>query len=197
MDEHLTEIHLRKALAAGLELDLSDPNLAETPHRIAKMWVREFFKTLDSKEEGFSNLTSFPNDRAYNQIIMLDRIHFTSMCSHHFLPFSGLAWLAYIPNKKLVGASKPSRLIDFFSRKPQLQETLGYEIIDEFNKKAEPKGCMVVIRGVHGCMSSRGVLQYSGAGMMTSAVSGVFDTDAKARSEGMDLIKISLMVHDI
>lgn len=196
MDQDLTTKHIAKALAEGLGLDLSDPNLLGTPSRIAKMWVQEFFSTLDNAD-GFDNLTVFPNEREYDQIILLDRIHFVSMCSHHFLPFKGLAWLAYIPDKQLVGASKPSRLISFFSKKPQLQEALSHEIIDKFNEKVKPQGCMVVIRGIHGCMSDRGVNQYGGSGMMTSAVSGNFKTDFKARSEGMDLIKISLMVQSV
>ena len=196
MDQSQTEFHLREALEKGLGLDLSDPNLSGTPGRIAKMWVRELFESLD-KPEGFENLTCFPNEKAYDQIIMLDRIHFVSTCSHHFLPFAGLAWLGYVPKGILAGASKPSRLISFFSKKPQLQENLSHEIIDCFNEKVDPQGCFLLMRGIHGCMSNRGALQYNGSGMTTSAVSGVFKTDSKARSEAMDLIKISLMIHEL
>jgi len=196
MDRSLTEQYLQKALTEGLGLDIKDPNLSGTPGRIAKMWTQEFFSSLEHPE-GFDNLTSFPNDREYDQIILLDKIHFVSMCSHHFLPFAGIAWLGYIPKGQLAGASKPSRLINFYSKKPQLQEHLSHEIIDCFNEKIEPQGCIVVMRGIHGCMSNRGALQYNGSGMTTSAVSGVFRDDSKARSEVMDLIKISLMIHEL
>lgn len=191
MDIDRTTELMKKVLEEGLGLDLQDPNLQDTPGRIARMWVNEF---LSSKEcsEGFCNLTAFPNEDGYDQIIVLDRIHFVSMCSHHFLPFSGLAWLAYIPGKLLAGASKPSRLIQFHSRKPQLQERLVHEVISEFDRTLAPQGTYLLMRGVHGCMSHRGALQYGGAGMTTSACSGVFRSDLKAKMEALDLVKISL-----
>jgi GTP cyclohydrolase I len=195
VNKSLLELHLKESLSYGLGLNLDDPNLKDTPKRIMKMWTEEFFSSVE--KDGFENLTVFPNEKCYDQIIMLDRIHFVSMCSHHFLPFSGLAWLAYIPRDCLAGASKPSRLIDFYSKKPQLQETLSQEVLDCFNEKVNPRACLVLIRGIHGCMSERGVLQYNGSGMMTSAISGVFKTDSKARSEAMDMIKISLMIHNL
>ena len=195
MDQKKLEATLTVALSENLGLNMSDPNLKETPARIAKMWVKEFFSSVG--KDGFNNLTSFPNDKDYTQIVLLDRIHFTSMCSHHFLPFTGLAWLAYIPNKKLVGASKPARLISWHSKKPQLQETLCHEVINNFNEVVKPLGTMVLMRGVHGCMSDRGVLQYNGSGMMTSAISGVFKSDPNAKSEALDMIKLSLMMKDL
>jgi GTP cyclohydrolase I len=196
MDLSVVKAHVAAMLSEGLGLDLSDPNLKDTPDRISKMYCREFFANIDP-ESKFENLRVFPNQEKYNQIIMLDRIHFVSMCSHHFLPFTGLAWVAYIPNKYLVGASKPSRLINFFSKKPQLQEGLSHEVLKTFNEEVKPQGTMVMIRGIHGCMSNRGVMQYGGSGMMTSAVSGCFMTDPAARSEALDLVKISLMVQTV
>jgi GTP cyclohydrolase I len=161
------------------------------------MFKEEFFAHLGESGEKFSNLTTFPNEEGYNQIILLDRIHFVSMCSHHFLPFSGLAWLGYIPDKLLVGASKASRLITFFSKRPQLQEALSHQILSKFNEVVKPQGTMVLIRGIHGCMSDRGVLQYGGSGMITSAVSGCVMKDARAREEMLDLVKISLSIPSI
>lgn len=192
MNPEAVEHYFRCLMVEGLGLDLNDPNLKGTPHRVAKMYCEEFFSTID-KREGFDNLTSFPNTKGYDQIILLDRIHFISMCSHHFLPFVGLAWLAYIPNKSLVGASKPSRLISFYSAKPQLQEDVNHEVITHFEDEIKPLGTMVVMRGIHGCMSHRGVKQSGGSGMTTSAVAGLFKEDHKARAEAMDLIKLSLL----
>jgi len=191
MDLEKTEFYISKMMTEGLGLDLTDPNLQETPRRIAKMYCEEFFTSIGA--EGFDNLKTFPNSKGYDQIILLDRIHFISICSHHFIPFVGLAWLAYLPNEVLVGASKPSRLINFYSKKPQLQEHICHEVIEDFKEHVKPKGVMVVMRGIHGCMSHRGAKQTGGAGMTTSAVSGVFKEDPKSRTEAMDLIKISLM----
>lgn len=196
MDLELIEQLVTRILSEGLGLDVTDPNLRGTPGRISKMWVTEFFETL-GEGKGFDNLTTFPNEPGYNQLIMLDRIHFTSMCSHHFLPFSGLAWVAYIPDEKLIGASKPSRLISYHSKKPQIQESLCHEVIHDFDRIVEPRGTMVLMRGIHGCMSNRGVLQYNGSGMTTSAVSGSINEDGKTRTEALDLIKISLLMHSL
>lgn len=192
MDLDKTAKYVKLMIEEGLGLDLRDPNLQGTPERIAKMYVNEFMSSQECPE-GFCNLTSFPNDEGYDEIIVLDRIHFTSLCSHHFLPFSGLAWLAYIPRDLLAGASKPSRLIEFYSRKPQLQERLVHEVITTFDKTISPQGTFLLMRGIHGCMSSRGANQFGGAGMTTSAASGVFKNDLKAKMEALDLIKISLM----
>ena len=197
MDEKLIEELLERIIESGLGLDMSNPNLKGTPGRIARMWAREFFSSADKGEEGFQNLTTFPNDKNYNQIIMLDRIHFVSMCSHHFLPFVGLAWVAYIPGALLVGASKPARLISFHSRKPQLQEALCHEVIENFEQVVKPEATFVLMRGIHGCMSDRGAAQYGGAGMMTSAVTGRFKSDGRARSEAMDMVKLSLMMQQV
>ena len=191
IDQEAIASYMKQILDSGLGLDLQDPNLRGTPERIARMFA-EMFSSVD-RPEGFVNLTTFPNRNNYEQIIMLDRIHFVSYCSHHFLPFVGLAWVAYIPSERLVGASKPARLIGFHSKKPQLQEALVHQVITQFDEIVKPQGTFVLMRGIHGCMSARGVMQYGGAGMTTSAVSGVFKKDLSAKVEALDLVKISLM----
>lgn len=196
MNENLIELYVKKILEEGLGLDTQDSNLQDTPKRIASMFSNEFLSSLECPE-GFTNLKTFPNDAGYDQVIVLDRIHFVSLCSHHFLPFVGLAWLAYIPGDCLVGASKPARLIEFCSKKPQIQEKLVHEVIIHFDEVVKPQGTLVLMRGIHGCISYRGVKQYGGAGMTTSAVSGVLREDLKAKSEALDLIKISLMFPDV
>jgi len=200
---------LVELISEGLGLDLSDPNLADTPSRISEMY-QDIFQNV-GKEFPEKLITWFPNDltlvyptfelgvcnyeppksyREYNQLILLPKIQYTSWCAHHFLPFSGDAWFGYIPKDKLVGASKPARLMEWYSKRPQMQETLCNDVINRFDEVIKPQGTILLIYGVHDCMKCRGVK--SSGGMFTSAVSGVLSTDAKARSEAMDLIKISM-----
>ena len=192
MDPALIKKHFHNLMKEGLGFDLKDPNLSGTPERIAKMYG-EFFK---GEKIEFEGLTVFPNTEGYDEIVLLDNIHFVSICSHHFLPFAGLAWVAYIPNKLILGASKPARVIKHYGARPQLQENLCEQIVNYLEKKLEPNGVMVVMRGVHGCMSHRGVNQYAGAGMTTSSIRGVFKTDPSAKNEVMDLIKLSIMLNN-
>jgi len=187
----------RKKLEGHLEgffkelgLDLEDPNLKQTAMRMAKMFEEELFSSL--KKEADFKVTTFPNDREYDEMIMLDNIPFVSICSHHFVFFSGRAWLLYMPDKKLVGASKIARLIEFFSKKPQLQENLTQEVIDTFMRLVSPKGAMLVMRATHQCMANRGVRTGPFAGMTTSAVRGVFKDNPIIKSEALHLIKLSV-----
>lgn len=192
MDQKLTELYLTKVLTEGLGLDLTDPNLKDTPKRISKMFIQEMFHNTNEEfpEESFSK---FPNEHCYDQIILMDHIHFTSMCSHHFLPFEGLGFFAYIPNDYLVGASKMARLIEHYGARPQLQENLCHEVLNRFVDVIQPKGAMLVLRALHGCMSSRGVKQYANAGMTTSAIHGCL-IGQEGREEVMNLIQLSTML---
>jgi GTP cyclohydrolase I len=204
---------IKDLVVKGLGLDLSDPNLSNTPARISEMY-QDIFQNV-GKEYPEELITWFPNEEipcvkelvphelgrthsdihyikyTYNQLILFPKIHFTSWCAHHFLPFDGEAWFGYIPKEKLVGASKPARLMEWYSKRPQMQETLCNDVINRFDEAIKPQGTILLIYGVHDCMRCRGVK--SSGGMFTSAVSGVLSTDAKARSEAMDLIKISMM----
>jgi GTP cyclohydrolase IA len=182
-----TEKYLRAMMEEGLEFDLQDPNLIDTPRRIAKMFCNELFVNVDVEYKDFK---SFPNTHEYDQIIVSDRIFFVSVCAHHFLPFTGLAWLLYIPDKRLVGASKMARLVNHYAKRPQIQENLCHEILHRFNEEIQPSGCMVFMKGIHDCMRCRGVLQPN-SGMITSAVQGVFK-DASLETKGLEMIKISL-----
>lgn len=188
MDLVKTEKYARLLLTEGLGLDLSDPNLIGTPRRIAKMYCNEFFANIDKEFEGYS---LFPNKDEYNQIILLDNIFFTSICSHHFLPFTGLAWVAYIPKDFLIGASKPARLVEHYAKRPQLQERLQHQIISSFVKVVKPLGTLVYIRATHQCMKCRGVRQHNNSAMQTSSVHGVFEKDYKAKEEVYNMIKLS------
>jgi GTP cyclohydrolase I len=190
MNPEVVEKYFRKLLVEGLGFDITDPNLIDTPKRIAKMYCNEWFKGTTSE---FSDFKSFPNTEQYQQIICFDRIHFSSVCSHHFLPFTGLAWVLYLPDKTLVGASKPARLIAHYSSRPQLQENLTHQILNRFVAKIKPQGVMVVMRALHECMRCRGTKQTNGAGMITSALQGCFFEPA-VKTEGLELIKLSLIV---
>jgi GTP cyclohydrolase I len=190
MDEKRVAILVEELMISGLKLDMTDPNLRDTPNRIARMFCREFFSSLN--EEPTEDLVKhFPNDKGYDEIILHDNIPFTSVCSHHFLPFSGLAWFLYIPHQKLLGASKPARVISFFSKQPELQENLSMEIVNFINAAIEPKGIMLVMRAVHGCMSCRGVKTGLESGLTTSVTTGVFRDNMSTRMEALSLIQLS------
>lgn len=189
MNESKVIHYFELLMSEGLGFDLKDANLSGTPSRVAKMYCREWFKSVGSE---FTDFKSFPNDAGYEQIIMSDRIHFTSFCSHHFLPFTGLAWIAYIPNEFLIGASKMSRLVEHYASRPQLQENLTHQVLKTFVNGVNPEGAMVVMRAVHSCMTCRGARQISGAGMQTSALHGAF-FKAEVKSEALELIKLSLI----
>lgn len=192
MDILKTESLFKELMEQGLGLDLSDPNLADTPRRFAKMIGTELMANQEADIKNLDNIIrSFPNKKKFDEIIMLDNIPFVSTCSHHLLPFPGLAWVLYVPDKKLMGASKASRIINFFSKKLQLQENLSTEVIDAIMTHVEPLGAMLVMRAVHGCMSCRGVKTGSGAGMTTSATRGCFRDNIDTRIEALELIKLS------
>jgi len=112
-----------------------------------------------------------------------------SCCAHHFLPFSGIAWFLYIPNKRLIGASKPARIIDHYSARPQLQETLCHDVINAFSRGVETQGVMVVMKAVHACIGCRGARK-SNSVMVTSAVKGVFQ-DPGMEEKGNNYINLS------
>jgi GTP cyclohydrolase I len=187
MDLSLTTLLFAKLMSEGLGLDLSDPDLSDTPQRVAKMFCNEFFANLNTE---FSDWKTSPNDEKYDQIILFGPIDFVSVCSHHFLPFKGDAWALYVPDTILVGASKPARAIDHYSKRPQLQERLCHQVINSFWEGVNPLGAMIVMKASHGCMQCRGVGK-NRSGMVTSAVKGIF-TQYEVKQEGLELIKLSL-----
>jgi len=189
MNQAIVKDCLTRMLSEGLGLDLSDPNLTDTPDRIARMYCQEFFSGID--EANIPKITVFPNTEKYDQIILLDNIPFVSMCSHHFLTFRGVAHFMYIPAKHLIGASKANRIINYFAARPQLQEKLTQEIVNFFIKTVRPLGVMLIMKAEHSCMSCRGIKQQSGGGMTTSVVAGSFKDNLATRQEGLELIKLS------
>uniref|UniRef100_A0A6M3IW22 GTP cyclohydrolase I n=1 Tax=viral metagenome TaxID=1070528 RepID=A0A6M3IW22_9ZZZZ len=179
--------HIQSALC-DLGITISAfPEIKGTAKRIMRMWVEEFFKNIDTE---FDDFYLSDNQKSYSQIIDFTGIDFVSCCSHHLLPFSGTAHILYIPDKFLVGASKPARLVDHYSKRPQLQETLSHDIADTFWKAVKPLGVMVVLKATHGCISCRGVHK-ANVKMGTSVVRGAFASEPELELKGYELIKLS------
>ncbi|MEO8191058.1 MAG: GTP cyclohydrolase I FolE [Acidobacteriota bacterium] len=166
-----------------LGLDLNDPNLAETPERVAKMYM-ELFRGLEEGAE--PKVTLFPNDEHYTAMVIEKDIPFYSMCSHHLVPFYGHAHMAYIPNEKIIGLSKMPRIVDFYAQRPQLQERLTEQVAGFLSEKLSPQGVMVVIEARHLCVEMRGIKK-PGALTVTSAIRGIF-YNRPVREEFLDLL---------
>ena len=166
-----------------LGLDMADPNLVETPERVAKMYL-ELFAGLSEGAE--PRVTFFPNEERYTSMVMEKDIPFYSLCSHHFVPFYGHAHVAYIPNESIVGLSKMARIVEFYARRPQLQERLTEQIASFMAEKLDPQGVMVVVEARHLCVEMRGVKK-PGALTVTSAIRGIFNTKP-VREEFLDLL---------
>lgn len=160
----------------------TDPNSKETPHRVAKMFVNELYAGLFSNEP---KITVFENVDIYDGMVFQGDIEVRSQCSHHHMPFYGKAHIAYIPGKsnKIIGLSKLNRIVDFFSRRPQVQENLSMQIHNYLESLlGDSLGIAVVIEAKHTCVSHRGIGQNST--MKTSKLSGVFiDQTNKSRDE--------------
>jgi len=151
-----------------------------TPKRVAK-----FHRELAAN--GKFKFKTFPNPD-YDQMVILREIEFSSLCSHHLLPFTGMGHIGYVPNKRICGISKLARALDKFAGKPQLQERLTEELANFLEQQLKPFGVMVVLDAQHCCMRCRGVKKQS-AIMTTSALRGVFKNDIRTREEFLRLIK--------
>jgi len=175
--------HVRGILGE-LGLDLADPNLKETDRRVAKLYL-EMFHGLEEGAE--PQIKTFPNEEHYSAMVMEKRIPFYSMCAHHLVPFHGHAHLAYIPNDSILGLSKFARILEFYAKRPQLQERLTEQVADYLESKLRPQGVMVVIEARHLCVEMRGVRK-SGAVTVTSAIRGIFH-QKPVREEFLDLLR--------
>ena len=174
--------HVR-ALLEELGLDVTDPNLRLTDVRVAKMYL-EMFEGLE--EDAEPAVTTFPNEENYQHMVMEKDIPFYSMCSHHLVPFYGKAHIAYIPEERIIGLSKFARILDFYARRPQLQERLTEQVVGYLEDNLKPRGAMVVIEARHLCVEMRGVRK-PGAMTVTSAIRGAFH-QKPVREEFLDLL---------
>lgn len=164
----------------------NDPNLKDTPKRMAKMYVDDLYC---GNFENPPKITVFPNTKNYDQMIVSGPIQVKSSCSHHGLPFFGQAWLSYIPGENVIGLSKLARIVQFYMRRPQIQEELTEQIANHIENILKPKGIMVVIKANHMCMCLRGANEPN-AMMTTSAVRGAFAKNPETRKEFFDLISL-------
>jgi GTP cyclohydrolase I len=158
-----------------LGLDLTDDSLKGTPKRVAKLYVKELFKGLN--ESAKPSMSTFENKYQYTEMLVEKNITVYSNCEHHFLPIVGKAHVAYIPNGKVIGLSKINRIVDYFSRRPQVQERLAIQILNEMKVSLNTEDVAVYIDAEHMCVSSRGVSDQSSS-TVTVEYSGKFKEES-------------------
>lgn len=167
-------------------MDMEVPVPVGTPERIASMYA-EFFIPPDQYREPPFKFTMFPNEEGIDDLVIVKDIHFFSMCEHHLIPFFGTAHVGYLPHEKIVGLSKIPRVVDWYARRPQLQERLTAQIANFIREQLRPKGVIVVIEARHLCVAMRGIKSIN-AVTVTSALRGVFLAQPNARQEFFSLI---------
>ena len=167
-----------------LDLDLNDDSLKDTPRRVAKMYVEEIFEGLDNSK--IPNITKFENSFDYKGIILEKNISLFSLCEHHFVPIIGKAHIGYFANKKIVGLSKLNRIVNFFSKKPQVQEKLTVQIVDFLKKELETEDVACIIDAQHLCVSMRGIKDVN-SWTTTAEYSGKF-LESNFKNEFLQLI---------
>lgn len=184
MDKERIERAVREILLAIGE-DPDRAGLVETPKRVANMYEEIFAGLHDDPRRHLKLFDEGNND----EMVVVRDIPMYSMCEHHLLPFIGKAHIAYIPSDgRVIGLSKLARIVDSFSKKPQLQERLTSQIADFLDKELSPQGVAVVIEAEHLCMTMRGA-RAAGAKTQTSALRGSMRKDAKTRAEAMSLLR--------
>jgi GTP cyclohydrolase I len=191
--------HLRSVAAPSIDLDAAeravsdllvalghDPateHLAETPRRVANAYA----ELLTPRA---FDLTTFPNDERYDELVLARDIPFESLCQHHLLPFHGTAHVGYIPGERILGLSKLARVVELFARDLQVQERLTMQVAGLLDEHVAPKGVGVVIEAEHLCMSLRGA-RVQGSRTVTSAVKGLLRADNRTRQEFFSLTGVN------
>jgi GTP cyclohydrolase I len=175
-DEKIKNIeHHFKMIMEEMGLDLTDDSLSGTPYRVAKMYVKELFYGLNPANK--PKLSTFENKYGYQKMLIEQNITLDSACEHHFLPIIGHANVAYIPKDKVIGLSKINRLVDYYARRPQVQERLVLQILNDLQQVLGTKDVIVSVTAKHLCVSSRGIkdqnsftttLEYGGCFSKTS-----------------------------
>ena len=163
-----------------LGLDLNDDSLAETPHRIAKMYVHEIFSGLDYRH--FPKLSLIDNKMGANEMVKVRNIDLTSTCEHHFVTIDGAAKVAYIPKDTIIGLSKINRIVRFFGQRPQVQERLTRQILVALQVLLDTDDVAVSIDATHYCVKSRGIMD-SNSTTSTTALGGCFKENIHTRAE--------------
>lgn len=182
----LIQKHFREIMHI-MGLDLTDDSLKGTPHRVAKMYVKEVFSGLDPKNKPVAKL--FDNKYKYNEMLVEKNITFFSHCEHHFVPIHGKAHVAYISNGSVIGLSKINRIVQYFSQRPQVQERLTMQIGNELIEALGTDDVAVIMDADHMCVSSRGVKDTTSS-TLTSFYSGKFEKDEQTRNEFLKYISL-------
>ncbi|MCK6211551.1 GTP cyclohydrolase I FolE [Georgenia sp. EYE_87] len=178
-------VRARAAVADLLEAlgrDTTSEHLAETPRRVAGA-LAEMLTPRPFE------LTTFPNDEGYDELVLVRDVPFHSLCEHHLLPFHGVAHLAYLPGERIVGLSKLARALEHLSRDLQVQERLTQQVADLLQQRLRPRGVGVVLEAEHLCMSLRGVA-VTGSRTVTSALRGTLREDPRSRAEFLALVGV-------
>jgi GTP cyclohydrolase I len=165
-------------VATALGLDLKDDSLQETPHRIAKMYVDEIFSGLNY--ESFPKISLIKNKMNTEEMIKVKAVKVISTCEHHFVTIDGLANVAYLPGKKIIGLSKINRIVSFFAQRPQVQERLTQQILLALQTLLDTRDVAVFIDATHYCVKARGIMDASSR-TETSALGGLFKSDQSLR----------------
>jgi GTP cyclohydrolase I len=168
-------------LLEALGIDLTAESLRATPERVARMYA----ELLTPQR---FDVTTFPNEGSYDELVIVRDIPFSSLCEHHLMPFTGVAHVAYLPGDRIVGLSKLARVVSLYARALQVQERMTTQIADWLEEHLAPRGVGVVIEAEHLCMTVRGV-QAPGARTITSAVRGLVRSDPRTRSEFLTLVR--------
>jgi GTP cyclohydrolase IA len=168
-----------RALLVALGQDVTSESLSQTPRRVAASFT-ELLAAPDF------DLTTFPNDEGYDEMVVARAIPFASLCEHHLLPFVGFAHVAYVPGDRILGLSKLARVVELFARRLQVQERLTTQVAGWLQEHVQPKGVGVVLEAEHMCMTIRGV-RAEGAKTVTSALHGALRNDPRTRAEFLAL----------
>jgi GTP cyclohydrolase I len=180
------EAHFNGIMRA-LGLDLEDDSLMDTPKRVAKMYVNEIFWGLDY--DAFPKCTTVANKMKYDEMVVERNVNVQSNCEHHFVIIDGLATVAYVPNEKVLGLSKINRIVEYFSKRPQIQERLTEQVFHALCYILETDNVAVMIDAQHYCVKSRGV-EDTGSSTVTTKLGGGFKTDAAARAEFLSIARM-------
>jgi GTP cyclohydrolase IA len=178
IQEHFHNIMLE------LGLDMEDESLRGTPYRVAKMYVKEMFEGLNPNNK--PRLAVFENKYEYQKMLVESDISFSSACEHHFLPIIGKAHVGYVSSGKVIGLSKINRIVNYYARRPQVQERLSIQIFDELTTALETNNVIVIVEAEHTCISTRGVNDKT-TRTTTLEYSGVFE-EVEVRNEFYKLL---------
>ncbi|MFC3914433.1 GTP cyclohydrolase I FolE [Pseudaeromonas sharmana] len=173
------EEHMRGVMEV-LGLDMRDDSLAETPQRIAKMYVEEIFSGLDYQQ--FPKITLIENKMGVDEMVKVSNISVTSTCEHHFVTIDGFAKVAYFPRDKVIGLSKINRIVQFFAKRPQVQERLTQQILVALQTLLETEHVAISITATHYCVKSRGVMDATSV-TTTTSLGGMFKSNQATRQE--------------